>query len=165
MTIQQPAPKPLPLIPETAPFSTEQRSWLNGFFAGLMSLDHQASVSAVNGVPDVAAKALGSDDDGAPWHDPAMAIAERMQLAESRPVRRKMFAAMAQQDCGQCGYLCEAYADKLASGDETRANLCVPGGKETSRMLKALLEEAVVEPNSAPRADACLLYTSDAADE
>ena len=31
---------PLPnLVPETAPFTPEQRSWLNGFFAGLVSLD------------------------------------------------------------------------------------------------------------------------------
>ena len=141
MTIHDPAPKPIPLIPESAPFSNDQRAWLNGFFAGLMSLDHQPSISAVNGMPDIAAKALGNDDI-APWHDPAMAIDERMKLAEAKPQRRKMFAAMAQQDCGQCGYLCEAYADKLASGEETRPNLCVPGGKDTSRMLKKLLEEA-----------------------
>ena len=33
-------PPPIPsLIPETAPFSEEQRIWLNGFFAGLVSLD------------------------------------------------------------------------------------------------------------------------------
>jgi sulfite reductase (NADPH) flavoprotein alpha-component len=142
MTIHDPAPKPVPLIPETAPFSTDQRAWLNGFFAGLLSLDHQPGITAVNGVPDVAAKALSSDDDDAPWHDPAMAIGDRMLLAETRPVRRKLFAAMAQQDCGQCSYLCESYADKLAGGEEKRQNLCVPGGKETSRMLKKLLEEA-----------------------
>ncbi len=142
MTIHEPAPKPVPLIPETAPFSIEQRSWLNGFFAGLMSLDHQPGIVAVNGVPDVAAKALGGVGDDAPWHDPAMTIAERMTLAENRPQRRKLFAAMAQQDCGQCGYLCESYADKLASGEEQRTNLCVPGGKDTSRMLKTLIEAA-----------------------
>lgn len=28
----------IPYIPETAPFSTEQRAWLNGFFAGLFSV-------------------------------------------------------------------------------------------------------------------------------
>ena len=33
-------PPPIPsLVPETAPFSDEQRAWLNGFFAGLISLD------------------------------------------------------------------------------------------------------------------------------
>jgi sulfite reductase (NADPH) flavoprotein alpha-component len=71
-----------------------------------------------------------------------MAITERMSLAEGRPQRRKLFAAMAQQNCGQCGYLCESYADKLASGDEQRTNLCVPGGKDTSRMLKKLIAPA-----------------------
>ncbi len=31
---------PLPsLIPESAPFSAEQRVWLNGLFAGLLSLE------------------------------------------------------------------------------------------------------------------------------
>ena len=31
---------PIPsLIPESAPFSVEQRTWLNGLFAGMISLD------------------------------------------------------------------------------------------------------------------------------
>ena len=147
MTIQQPAPKPVPLIPESAPFSTDQRAWLNGFFAGLLSLDHQPGAVALIGVPDVAANAMKGDGGGddAPWHDPAMALPDRMALADGKPVRRKMFAAMAQQNCGQCGYLCEAYADKLASGEEARANLCVPGGKDTSRTLKKLLEDLAGE--------------------
>ena len=50
-------------------------------------------------------------------------------------------AAMAQQDCGQCGYNCEEYANALFFGKEKRLNLCVPGGKETQRMLKALYAE------------------------
>ena len=29
------APAPVPLIPDTAPFTAEQRAWLNGFLAGL----------------------------------------------------------------------------------------------------------------------------------
>ncbi len=29
--------RPVPYIPESAPFSEEQRQWLNGFFAGLFS--------------------------------------------------------------------------------------------------------------------------------
>ena len=155
MTIQQPAPKPVPLIPENAPFSNDQRAWLNGFFAGLLSLDHQPGAVALTGVPDVAANAMKGDGDDAPWHDPAIAIGDRLALAEGKPVRRKMFAAMAQQNCGQCGYLCESYADKLASGEEARANLCVPGGKDTSRALKKLLEDesagiVLVGPAAAP---------------
>ncbi len=64
-----------------------------------------------------------------------------MKLAEARPLRRRLMAAMAQQDCGQCGYTCEEYANALFFGKEKRLNLCVPGGKETQRMLKALYAE------------------------
>jgi len=142
MTIRDAPPANALMIPDTAPFSVEQRSWLNGFFAGVLSLD--AQVTPLKGeLPGAAAKALagGEADDGAPWHDAAMPIDERMQLAEGRPLPRKLFAAMAQQDCGQCGYLCETYSAAIAGGAETKLNLCAPGGKETSRMLKRLLEE------------------------
>ena len=76
-----------------------------------------------------------------------------MKLAEGRPLRRRMMAAMAQQDCGQCGYNCHDYSDAIASKSEARLNLCVPGGKETARMLKALNEELEKAPAapSAPR--------------
>ena len=36
MTFQAPTPPILSLIPENAPFSAEQRAWLNGFFAGFV---------------------------------------------------------------------------------------------------------------------------------
>jgi sulfite reductase (NADPH) flavoprotein alpha-component len=64
-----------------------------------------------------------------------------MKLAEGRPLRRRMMAAMGQQDCGQCGYNCQDYSDAIVSKKEERLNLCVPGGKETTRMLKALHPE------------------------
>src|SRR5262249_49038318 len=142
---------PLPsLIPDSAPFSAEQRVWLNGLFAGLLSLD--GSITALSpeqatallpGALDLAASTSQSleDDDGAPWHDPAMPLADRMKLAEGRPLRRRMMAAMGQQDCGQCGYNCQDYSDAIFREKEKRLNLCVPGGKETARMLKALHQE------------------------
>ena len=138
-----------PLVPENAPFSPEQRAWLNGFFAGLLSLDGGAqalsrdAATALLGspLPGEAPLAAPEEDDGAPWHDASMPLDERMKLADGRPLRRRMMAAMAQQDCGQCGYLCDSYADAIAKGDESKLNLCVPGGKETSRMLKKLREE------------------------
>ena len=77
-------------------------------------------------------------DDGAPWHDPAMPLPDRMKLAEGRPLPRRLMAAMAQQDCGQCGYNCHDYSNALFTQSEKRLNLCVPGGKETARMLKQL---------------------------
>lgn len=146
MTVQTPSPI-VQVLPETAPFSEEQRSWLNGFFAGLLSLDN-AGVTALS--PAENAAVMGDVDDGAPWHDPSMEMAERMKLAEGKPLPRKLFAAMAQQDCGQCGYVCETYSAAIAEGKEPRLNLCAPGGKDTLRMLKTLTEEAGSAPAAAP---------------
>ena len=133
------------IVPESAPFSDDQRAWLNGFFAGLVSLDQMTALSpdqAKGLMPEGPKGPLDDGDDGeAPWHDQTLPLAERMKLAESRPLRRKMMAAMAQQDCGQCGYNCEDYSNALFLKSEERLNLCVPGGKETNRMLKKLFEE------------------------
>ena len=113
----QTLPPPFPaLIPETAPFSPEQRAWLNGFFAGMVSLDG-AGVTALSPEQSAAlmpslpgAQGSADNDDGeTPWYDQTLALAERMTLAEGRPLRRRMMAAMAQQDCGQCGYNCQDY--------------------------------------------------------
>ena len=130
------------IVPENAPFTDEQRVWLNGFFAGLLdgeatALSPQEASALLPGVQVGTAE----EDDGAPWHDQTMPLAERMKLAEGRPLPRKMMAAMGQQDCGQCGYDCKDYANALFSKKEERLNLCVPGGKETARMLKALHAE------------------------
>src|SRR4249919_1793219 len=148
-----PPPK-IEIIPSSAPFSEAQRSWLNGFFAGLLS-DAPTPLSAEQGA---AVMQGGDGDDGeAPWHDQTMPIADRMKLAEGRPLRRRMMAAMAQQDCGQCGYNCNDYSDAIAVKTEARLNLCVPGGKETARMLKSLYEEidkAPAAPSSTPSAPA-----------
>ena len=156
---QRTPPGQIEIIPETAPFSQEQRSWLNGFFAGLVSLDNAVTPLSPEQGAAVMKGAAGDGDDGeAPWHDQTMPIAERMKLAEGRPIRRKMMAAMAQQDCGQCGYNCHDYSEAIANKSEARLNLCVPGGKETARMLKALYEDlerapaAVSSPAIAPTA-------------
>src|SRR5437763_6438754 len=151
-TVAPPIPS---LVPETAPFSPEQRAWLNGFFAGLVSLDG-AGVTALS--PEQSAAQMpgavnefGDSDAGAePWHDQTLALPERMTLAEGKPLRRRMMAAMAQQDCGQCGYNCEDYSNLIATRKEERLNLCVPGGKETARMLKSLYQEVGKAPVSAP---------------
>jgi sulfite reductase (NADPH) flavoprotein alpha-component len=133
-------PSRMEVIPQSAPFSEAQRSWLNGFFAGLLN-EGATPLSAEQGAAVMQGAAGDADDGEAPWHDQTLPIAERMKLAEGRPLRRRMMAAMAQQDCGQCGYNCNDYSDAIASKSEARLNLCVPGGKETARMLKTLHEE------------------------
>ncbi len=146
MTVQTPSPI-VQVLPETAPFSEEQRSWLNGFFAGLLSLDN-AGVTALS--PAENAAVIAEAEDGAPWHDPSLEMAERIKLAEGKPLPRRLYAAMAQQDCGQCGYVCETYSAAIASGAEGRLNLCAPGGKETLRQVKALMEAPGASAPAAP---------------
>jgi sulfite reductase (NADPH) flavoprotein alpha-component len=145
-----PLPQPPSLLPESAPFTPEQRAWLNGFFAGLISVDGNgvtplSPAQSAALMPNLPAQPKGPLDDGddgeAPWHDQTLPMAERMKLAEGRPLRRRMMAAMAQQDCGQCGYNCQDYSNAIAQRSEERLNLCVPGGKETARMLKTLQGE------------------------
>jgi sulfite reductase (NADPH) flavoprotein alpha-component len=155
MNQMTPPPK-IEIIPSSAPFSEAQRSWLNGFFAGLLSTDGPASLSAEQGAAVLQGSA-GDNDDEAPWHDQTMPIADRMKLAQGRPLRRRMMAAMAQQDCGQCGYNCNDYSDAIASKAEARLNLCVPGGKETARMLKALNEKLEKAPAASSGAAAPVL--------
>ncbi|MDC7784847.1 sulfite reductase subunit alpha [Rhodoplanes sp. TEM] len=130
------------MLPETAPFSPEQRAWLGGFFAALAAPGTAPMpVDATAGAVGSAKESGLADNDDAPWHDPAMPLAERQALATGRPLAPRLMAAMAQQDCGQCGYTCAAYANALATGAEARLNLCAPGGKDTFRAVKVLAAE------------------------
>src|SRR5215472_8321655 len=158
-----PPPQLPSLLPESAPFTPEQRAWLNGFFAGLISVDGNAvtplspaeSAALMPNLPAQPKRPLDDGDDGeTPWHDQTLPMAERMKLAEGRPLRQRMMAAMAQQDCGQCGYNCRDYSNAIAQRSEERLNLCVPGGKETARMLKTLHGEMSGAPPAAPAAPA-----------
>jgi sulfite reductase (NADPH) flavoprotein alpha-component len=142
------------IMPANAPFTPEQRVWLDGFFAGFLegdvaALSPQDTAALMAGVQVGGEQANHGDDGEVPWHDQTLPLAERMKLADGRPLRRKMMAAMGQQDCGQCGYNCEDYADALFFKKEERLNLCVPGGKDTTRMLKTLYAEIDVAPGSA----------------
>ena len=138
---------PIPsLLPESAPFTPEQRIWLNGLFAGLFGLQEGVTpltggevVRLLPGFGDAAA--LPEADDSTPWHDPTLSLAERMKLAQGKPLPRRLMAAMAQQDCGQCGYNCKDYSAAIFAKKEARLNLCVPGGKGTARALKELYRE------------------------
>jgi sulfite reductase (NADPH) flavoprotein alpha-component len=131
------------LLPENAPFTPSQRAWLNGFFSGFLGLDANGitALSAEQNAAVLAGASAVGDDDDTPWHDQTLPIDERMKLAEGRKLRHRFMAAMAQQDCGQCGYDCTRYSAAIFEKKEERLNLCVPGGKETTRMLKKLYEE------------------------
>jgi sulfite reductase (NADPH) flavoprotein alpha-component len=134
-------PPPMLLIPESAPFSPEQRNWLSGYFAALLA-DAGAAPTPISGAE---AAALGgpvlADNGEAPWHDPSLSLADRLEMSKDRPLAPRLMAAMAQQDCGQCGYNCADYANAIFLKKEGRLNLCAPGGKETFRKVKELAVE------------------------
>jgi sulfite reductase (NADPH) flavoprotein alpha-component len=127
------------LIPEAAPFSEEQRVWLNGFVAGLLgaerALAHSQELRA-------AAKEVPAAAETMPWHDPTLALDARMSLAVGQPIELRLMAAMGQLDCGQCGYECRSYGAAIADSSETDLGKCVPGGRATAKKLKELLAQA-----------------------
>ena len=128
----------VPVLPENAPFSPQQRAWLNGFFAGMIGVNAGgAATAAVQATPDAAPQSQSQQQEReAPWHDPAMPIAERLKLSEGRPRADVLMSAMAQLDCGACGYLCATYAQAIDKGDEKDLTRCAPGGSETAAKLR-----------------------------
>jgi len=168
----------IPVLPESAPFTTQQRAWLNGLLAGLLNLDGgisgAANGNASNGVAMNGLAAAGTlvapalngngsasngqaanghaapapvapaveEDEEYPWHDSTIPMDERLKLSDGKRIELRLMSAMAQLDCGQCGYLCRTYAQAIATGDEKSLTKCVPGGKETSKKLKELVAAA-----------------------
>src|SRR2546423_8203656 len=119
----------VPVLPETAPFTAAQRAWLNGFFAGLFG---RGAAQSVTEEPRI------EEQESMPWHDPALSIEQRVALAEGKPQARKLMAAMAQLDCGACGYLCQTYGEAIANGDEKDLTRWSPAGRETTIKLNEL---------------------------
>jgi sulfite reductase (NADPH) flavoprotein alpha-component len=132
----------IPLLPDNAPFTPAQRSWLNGFFAAVLGVGR----AAAHGAGGIAVlEAPPAVEEEFPWHDPTLAIEERMKLAEGRPLAMRLMAATAQLDCGACGYLCKTYTEAIAREEENDLTKCTPGGRETARKFKELLAEPRAE--------------------
>lgn len=135
------------LIPETAPFTPEQRAWLNGFLAGWIGLETanrlngSLPTAALEALPAPASPAAKEPEETFPWHDPNLTIVERLEMAEGKPLERRLMAAMAQLDCGACGYVCKTYSEAIVAGTEKNLTLCSPGGKNTAKAIKQLLKE------------------------
>jgi sulfite reductase (NADPH) flavoprotein alpha-component len=149
-----PARLPLPVLPDSAPFSASQRAWLNGFFAGLLNTQNVGTGTGMSVSPAADAPAAQPEpEEEFPWHDPAIPMDERLKMAEGRPHARVLMAAMAQLDCGACGYVCKTYAEAIAGGEEKDLTLCTPGGRDTAKMLKQLAAAApLAQPAKAARA-------------
>jgi hypothetical protein len=90
----------------------------------------------------------GDGTDGAspavPFHREDLTLPERMKMAAEMGanLETNLFAAMAQTDCGACGWDCEGYANAIATGETKDITLCVPGETETLDELKKLMTAA-----------------------
>ena len=148
------------IVPESAPFNGEQRAWLNGFLAGVLGvLDQQSaqggSSAALAAAATQLAPSLGAGlqieqetEESFPWHDPSLPLTDRMKLAEGMPKERRLMAAMAQLDCGSCGYLCKSYSEAIANGSEKNLTLCSPGGSDTAKVLRSLVKESATQSHA-----------------
>ena len=112
-----------PRLPENAPFSPLQRAWLDGFLAGLFGNGNSVDARTIE-VP-----AAAKQPEDFPWHDPGLPLDERVALAAGRRPERVLMAAMAQTDCGQCGYLCQTYAEAIASAPRQASAAACPAAK------------------------------------
>jgi sulfite reductase (NADPH) flavoprotein alpha-component len=145
----------IPVIPDTAPFSAAQRAWLNGFFAGVLGVQaHSETATQASSTSHDSGPPAEPSDVELPWHDPALPLADRLKLAEDRPRPLRLMAAMAQLNCGACGYQCRSYSQAIADGAETDLTRCSPGGSETAKALRRLLAENPADQAAAskPRA-------------
>jgi len=75
-----------------------------------------------------------------------LAIASRKLSEEVKSqLFKKVRAALANLNCGACGYPnCDAYADAIVS-KKAALNLCVPGGKKTEETLREVMEGVLNE--------------------
>ncbi|MFN2238204.1 MAG: NADH-quinone oxidoreductase subunit C [Thermoanaerobaculia bacterium] len=101
-----------------------------------------APEAAPAAAPEAPAAVTGASAPEAPWHDETLSIEERLALAKGKGVKAEAFAAMAQTDCGACGWDCEGYGEALATGETDDITLCVPGAPETEDALKKIMAEA-----------------------
>ena len=126
------APKAAPApVPASAP----------GEGAEVTTAEIQEAAAPEIVAPDVAESGASP---AVPFHREDLMLTERMALANEMggKFETKLFAAMAQTDCGACGWDCEGYANAIATGETDDITLCVPGETETLDMLKLLMEEA-----------------------
>jgi NADH-quinone oxidoreductase subunit B len=123
------APKAAPAIATAAAVATEEAP---------------ATEIPVAAGPEVAAEPAAPAAQAVPFHREDLTLPERMAMATEMGAgwETKLFAAMAQTDCGACGWDCEGYAHAIATAETDDISLCVPGESETLDMLELLMKEA-----------------------
>ena len=89
-----------------------------------------------------------------------LVLASRVFAVEEAEMFPAIRACLPGANCGACGYAgCDGYARALATGEETRTNLCVPGASGAAKAIAEVMgaEAASVEP-AAPSANMALVF-------
>ena len=69
-----------------------------------------------------------------------LAAASKLMAVQEDKRALQLRAVLPGANCGACGYAgCDGYAKALADGENSRTNLCIPGGDGVSRQLSDLL--------------------------
>ena len=116
-------------------------------FCGVLSLDTQ--VSPLEGElpsPWPRRWPAATTADGAPCTMPPCPIDERMQLAEGRPLPRKLFAAMAHRTAANAATCARPTRPPSPAARRTSSTWAPLAAKRRARMLKRLLEETRRRP-------------------
>ena len=103
-------------------------------------------VAHANGHGSLLAASTPADDEATPWHDPTLSLDERMQLAEGKPLARRLMAAMAQLDCGAAATSARRTPRPSRVGEEKDLTRCTPGGKATAKKLREIVR-AFIRPS------------------
>lgn len=91
-----------------------------------------------------------------------LVMASKVFAVEEAEMFEPIRACLPGANCGACGFAgCDGYARALATGEETRTNLCVPGASGAARAIAEVMgkeaDEAADEP-AAPSARMALVF-------
>ena len=76
-----------------------------------------------------------------------LVVAAKVMAVEENPLFPALRECLPGANCGACGYAgCDGYANALAAGEETRTNLCVPGGSGCAAALAEALGTEAAAP-------------------
>ena len=76
-----------------------------------------------------------------------LVVASKVMAVEEDPLFAPIRECLPGANCGACGYPgCDGYAQALASGEEKRTNLCVPGAGGCAAALAAVLGVEAAAP-------------------
>jgi sulfite reductase (NADPH) flavoprotein alpha-component len=73
----------IPRLPESAPFASSQRAWLDSYLAGLFGSKGTVDRTLPPATTTVPSAAVESEEF--PWHDPTLLLDERLAFRKGSP--------------------------------------------------------------------------------